>query len=273
MTDEAASSGEEQIWWQEVGEGPLVAAAIHAGHEVRDELTPHLALDEATRRREEDPLSDLWTAVAPTRLIGRRSRFEVDLNRPRHRAIYRTPVDAWGLAVWRSELPEALAERSLYEYDTFYQAVGELFRTLTARFGGFVVFDLHTYNYRRGGPDTPPADADPQVNLGTGTLDRGRWGRLVDRFLADLRVYDFPGGRLDVRENVKFRGGYFPRFIHRSFPASPGGEQAGGCALAIEVKKFFMDEWTGAVDHALVAAIGDALASTVPGVLEELERR
>ena len=31
----------------------------------------------------------------------RRSRFEVDLNRPREEAVYRVPEDCWGLDVWR----------------------------------------------------------------------------------------------------------------------------------------------------------------------------
>ncbi len=42
--------------------------------------------------------------------------------------------------------------------------------------------------------------------------------------------------------------------------------------LSIEFKKFFMDEWTGELDTDQHAAIGRALAGTVPGVLEELQR-
>ena len=78
-------------------------------------------------------------------------------------------------------------------------------------------------------------------------------------------VFDFPGGRLDVRENVKFLGGNHPRWAHEWLPES-------ACVIAIEVKKFFMDEWTGRPDRGLVDAIGKALAATVPGVLEELAR-
>ena len=91
------------------------------------------------------------------------------------------------------------------------------------------------------------------------------WRPLVERFMSDLGAYDFPGGGLDVRENVKFRGGYFPRWIHETFPDS-------ACAIAIEFKKFFMDEWTGAPDLRAIDAIRDALQSTVPGVLDELGR-
>ena len=66
-----------------------------------------------------------------------------------------------------------------------------------------------------------------------------------------------------MRENVKFFGGNHPRWAHGQFPDS-------ACVLAIEFKKFFMDEWTGKPDATMVEAIGQALASTVPGVLEEL---
>ena len=72
------------------------------------------------RLREEDPFTGGWTAIAPTRIIGRRSRFEVDLNRPRGRAVYRRPEDAWGLDVWTTEPPDDLVDRSLAQYDAFY---------------------------------------------------------------------------------------------------------------------------------------------------------
>ena len=68
------------------------------------------------------------------------------------------------------------------------------------------------------------------------------------------------GGReLDVRENVKFRGGYLSWWIHEHYP-----EQ--GLALAIEVKKFFMDEWTGAPNHELIADLKVALARAASAV-------
>ncbi len=252
-------------WNITVGDSPLVATAIHDGHEVRPEVAQWMALPEPERLREEDPFTASWTAVAPTRIVGRRSRFEVDLNRPREKAVYRRPEDAWGLKVWRDELPEDIVERSLEIYDTFYAEVREVLQDLERRFGRFVVFDLHTYNHRRDGADQPPADpeANPEVNLGTGTIDRARWGPLVDRFIKDLRSFDFLGRRLDVRENVKFKGGNFSRWIHESFPES-------GCSLAIEFKKFFMDEWSGKLDRGKSDAIRRALEATAPGVLEEL---
>ena len=254
--------------WQVVeGNSPLVATAIHDGHEVRSEVAQRLALSYAERLREEDPHTGRWTGAADTRVVARRSRFEVDLNRPRAKAVYLEPEDAWGLHVWRQRPPAEVIARSLGQYDAFYERVRSIFENLSLRFGRFVVFDIHSYNQRRGGPKTQPADPDlnPEVNIGTGTLDRQRWAPIIDRFISDLRAFNFLGRGLDVRENVKFRGGQFSNWIHENFPAS-------GCSLAIEFKKFFMDEWTGDADEAQLNAISSALESTVPGVLEELER-
>jgi hypothetical protein len=258
----------DRIWSLQVGQGPLVAAAIHDGHEIREEVLAHMTLSEADRLREEDPYTQLWTTIAPTRVIGLRSRFEVDLNRPRETAVYRTPADAWGLRVWNGGLPNSVASRSLAEYHAFYAMLNDLYRTLADRHGVFVVYDLHSYNYRRGGPDDLGADpgSNPQVNIGTGTMkNREKFSPLIERFKRDLSGFEFPGGKLDVRENVKFFGGNHPRWAHDAYPES-------ACVLAIEFKKFFMDEWTGKPYSELVEAIRQALASTVPGVLDELSK-
>jgi hypothetical protein len=258
----------DRIWRLDLGEGPLVATAIHDGFEVRKEVLRHMVLDGPSRRREEDPFTADWTRIAPTRFVSLRSRFEVDLNRPRAQAVYLTPDDCWGLRVWDGELPDDVAAESLMEYDAFYAALFDVYESLTQRHGKFVVYDLHTYNHRRDGPDGPVADEakNPQVNLGTGTMrDRSQWAGVIERFKHDLGSYEFPGGKLDVRENVRFFGGQHPRWAHQAFPDS-------ACVLAIEVKKFFMDEWTGDANTVLVEAIGKALQSTVPGVLEELAK-
>ena len=253
------------LWRHETGDDPIVAVAVHDGHEVRKEVAELLALSSAERRREEDPHTAGWTAVAPNRIVALRSRFEVDLNRPRDEAFYRTPDDAWGLKVWKEPPSDGLMKRSLEEHDAFYGFLRERLQEVERRWGKFIVLDLHSYNHRREGPDGPAADPakNPQVNVGTGTMDRSRWVSLVDRFISDLSSFDFPGGRLDVRENVKFVGRAIPRFVHETFPQS-------GCAIAVEFKKFFMDEWSGKLDRELNTQIVSALRHTIPGLLETL---
>jgi len=249
------------LWSCTRGDSPIVATAIHDGHEVREEVAELLALPEPDRLREEDPYTGAWTEVAPTWLVPRRSRFEVDLNRPREKAVYLGPEDAWGLQVWKTELPGALVGRSVAEYDAFYARAHEILSDLVSRFGVAVVLDLHTYNHRRSGPTAAPAEPErnPEVNVGTGTLDKERFGGVAARFMADLGHYDFFGRRLDVRENVKFRGGHFSRWVHETFPGS-------ACTLAVEFKKFFMDEWSGTIDSDVHGEISRALAATVPGL-------
>lgn len=262
-----SSTTSGKIWTEDIGAGPVLATAIHDAHDVRPEVARHLVLTEAVRLREEDPYTREWAAVFPTRIVGLRSRFEVDLNRPREAAVYRDPKDAWGLTAWKDSLPHGLFKRSLAEYDDFYRVMRNHLKRIEQDCGRFVVYDLHSYNHRRGGPDCPAADSNrnPQVNVGTGTMKRVRWAPVVDTFIETLREFDFPGGRLDVRENVKFFGGNWPRWIHENFPYT-------GIALAIEVKKFFMDEWTGEPNRMLVDAIANALRSTIPGVLDALQR-
>ena len=247
------------------GEGPLVAAAIHNGHIVRPELASLFALSEMDRLREEDPYTDFLVDWAPTRLVGARSRFEVDLNRPRDQAIYLTPEQAWGLTVWHEGLAADVVSRSLANYDLFYATAETVIRSLIETHGKVIVLDVHTYNHRREGVDGPPAEAatHPEVNVGTGTMDRTRWAPVVDGFISELSSYNFLGRRLDVRENVKFQGGDFCRWIHQTFPASV-------CALAVEFKKFFMDEWTGEVDRLQLTALQAALQSTAPRLLHIL---
>ena len=94
-------------------------------------------------------------------------------------------------------------------------------------------------------------------------VDRGRWGALVARFCAALSACRVRGHALDVRENVKFMGGEMAAWVHRTFPAT-------GCALAIEIKKTFMDEWSGRVDDAHLAELSRALKATLPGLVESL---
>jgi hypothetical protein len=262
------SSLEPPLWQLHYGGGPLVAVALHDGHAVRGEVAERMALGESERLREEDPGTGSWTTVAPTRIVVNRSRFELDLNRSRARAIYRQPKDSWGLTVWREPLAQNLIDRTLAEYDDFYHCAETVLERLVARHGRLVIFDLHSYNHRRGDPAAPPGDAagNPDVDLGTATLDRERWRPVVECFTRRLQSFDFAGRRLDVRENVRFQGGgHFAAWVRDRFPASI-------CCLPIEVKKFFMDEWTGIADPLQLELIRQMLAQAAADVIDLLKR-
>lgn len=243
------------------GPGPLIATAIHDGHALRDELARLVTLESDVRLREEDPYTGRIARVVPTHLIARHSRFEVDLNRPRDKAVYTCPEDAWGLTVCSLPLPDEVIARSLEAYDAYYALLSRVIAKKIEEHGNVAILDVHSYNHRRENRTAADPAQNPEVNIGTGTLDRMRWGRLVDRFNTELRV----AGDFDVRENVKFQGGEMSKWIHRTFPAN-------AVCLAIELKKTFMDEWTGVVDEAHLARIARGVAATLPGVVEELAR-
>lgn len=247
-------------WTWTSGDDPILAIAIHSGSQLRPEVAALSALDPATRLREEDPYTDEWTSVAGNRCVFHRSRFEVDVNRPRQGAVYQHPEDCWGLQPWRAEPPPELIAESVALYDRFYAELFAVCEQLTERWGRFVVLDLHSYNHRRLGAHAPPADpaGNPEVNLGTATIDPARWGALVERLLGDVRR-----SGLDARENVRFQGATLAAEIHRRFPET-------GCCLAIDVKKIYMDEHTGALDPAAHARIVEVLAAAMPGLRDAL---
>jgi glutathione synthase len=253
------------FWQRVLGEGPIVAVAIHNGHDLSPAVRSLIALSEEERLREEDPHTGRWAEVAPTRLVVGASRFELDLNRPREKAVYRVPEDAWGLKVWKADLPESVRLVALEKYDAFYAALKEVLLSLERTYGRFVLLDLHSYNHRRGGPEAAPAEPteNPQINVGTGAMKRKLWDPVVRAFMESLAGHEFPGQRLDVRENVRFRGGHLTHWVRENFPNT-------GCALAVEVKKFFMEEWSGEVDQPTFEAIGSALQATLAPVEEAL---
>jgi N-formylglutamate deformylase len=254
-------------WSFEIGDGPVVATAIHSGHEVRPEVAEWMAIDAADRLREEDPLTGFWTSVGDSSIRVYRSRFEMDLNRPRDKAVALRPEDCWGLDLWRERPPERLIERSLAQYDSFYAEVAEFLDELVDRWNSVLVLDIHSYNHRRRGPDQPRESIvqNPEVNVGTGTMDRERWATLVDTFVAALKCQQFRQRPLDVRENVKFMGGFFPRWLHSKYPENV-------CVLSLEFKKFFMDEWNATADITALEDLRMALRNATNETRPELAR-
>ena len=82
-------------------------------------------------------------------------------------------------------------------------------------------------------------------------MPREQWAFLLDPLMEAMSRFDFNGRRLDVRENVAFQGrGQLARFVHERYPGT-------GCALAVEFKKFYMDEWTGVADPEALPAMRD----------------
>ncbi|WP_244477572.1 MULTISPECIES: N-formylglutamate amidohydrolase [unclassified Rhizobium] len=243
---------------------PLVGTAIHDGHNLHGDIAKLMALNAEERLREEDPFTAAFIQDLGNRVVVHRSRFEVDMNRPREGAVYLRPEQAWGLDIWHRTPSEERVEAMRRQHDGYYQMLRALLEDVQRAHGRFVLLDMHSYNHRRAGPEAPPtAQIDaPDINIGTFSMERAYWAPVVDAFMECLRRQPFPGRRLDVRENVAFAGkGEQTRFVHANFPRT-------GCAIAVEFKKIFMDEWTGQPDLEAIKALRAAIRASLP-VLEK----
>ncbi len=260
----------ENRWWTvQHGAGPVVATAIHNGHDLRTEIGQAMALGDSERLREEDPFTGQAVEGVPTHVIVHRSRFEFDLNRGAESAVYTTPEQCWGLQLWKGgRLDTALARQSLAIHARYYRMLGELLDGKLEDHDRLLLIDVHSYNHRRDGPDAAatPQDQAPDINIGTFSMPREKWSFLVDPLIDAMRQFDFNGRRLDVRENVAFQGkGEQTRFVHDRYPGR-------GCAIALEFKKFFMDEWSGKPAPAELADMQEFIAFVARTGREILEQ-
>ena len=225
-----------------------------------------MSLNDGDRLREEDPFTGEAVRGVPMHIIAHRSRFEFDLNRGSESAVYRTPAECWGLQVWNTkQLADDLVQRSLELHSEYYLMLGNELDRVAARHKRFLLIDVHSYNHRRNGPNAPPTaqQAAPDINIGTFSMPRDEWAYLVDPLMEAMASFDFNGRRLDVRENIAFQGkGEQTRFVHDRYPGR-------GCAIALEFKKFFMDEWSGDPDLDELAAMR-ALIADVANIAADL---
>ena len=249
-----------------VGKSPIVATAIHDGHNVRDELINLFNLGDEERLREEDPFTAKWLEVSDNQIIVNHSRFETDVNRPRDKAVYAKPDDAWGLQVWKNEPEQNIIDNSLAVYDNFYEQARKYFDLLFTMHENIVVYDIHSYNHRRESRNTiADPHQNPEINIGTKNMDHDTWDPLVQKVIDTFKRFDYDGRRLDVRENVKFKGGYFGQWLFEHY-----GNNI--CPISIEFKKFFMDEWTGEPFEKDIKLINRLIIQSKEPVLDILKK-
>jgi len=242
---------------------PALAVAIHAGHNVREELTPLLQISEKDRLFEEDPATDRMIRGTANAIWGLDSRAEYDLNRPAGRAVPLTAEQFWGVQVYGTAPTEAMVQRSLEKHEAFYRFAGSCICVLLERFGFCVVYDIHSYNLSR---QVEKGIVNPPVfNLGTALLDRPSWGERIDAWLHELGRIEIPWIRTTVEENRVFTGaGELCRRLT--------GWDRNILVLPTEVAKVYMDERTGTLQEARVDAIGRGLRRAIAAHTPPAER-
>lgn len=208
---------------------PFVCAAIHNGHQFREELQENCLLDDFERWYEEDPETASFIRSFPIVIVGNDSRYEYDLNRSPKEAIYDV---AWGKKVWENPLPDEQKKNSLDKHTNFYRVVHALISKIEQRFGSCIVFDIHSYNYKRYNRYLP------LFNLGVDKVDQNRFNPIIKHWFKELRKVALPDIVNTVAINDIFYGhGYFLSYITDNFKNT--------LVLATEVKKVYCNEETG----------------------------
>jgi hypothetical protein len=227
---------------------PYVCGAVHDGHQFRKELWDNCLHSEYDRWFEEDPCTKEFVKTHPIVIAGCDSRFEYDLNRDPEHAIYE---DAWGKKLWKEPLTESQYTLSLDKHATFYVVVHALMTKLEEKFGHNIVYDMHSYNWKRWDREVPV------INLGTSNINNEKYGDFAESWRANLSSLALPHTvHCTSKINDTFQGnGYFLKFITQNF------EQT--CVLATEFKKIYCDEYQKIIFPEVVHAIEKQLQTKI----------
>lgn len=228
---------------------PMVCGAVHDGHQFRKELWENCLHTEYERWYEEDPCTKYFVETQPIVIAGRDSRFEYDLNRAPDNAIYE---DAWGKKLWRKPLEETEKAKSLAKHEAFYEVVYALTSKLEALHDKVIVYDMHSYNWKRWDREVPV------VNLGTSNIDNARFDAFAESWCETLADIKLPHGiKTTAAINDTFQGnGYFLKFITNNSKNT--------LVLATEFSKIYCDELTGVIFPEVVEAIKVQLVEKLP---------
>ena len=227
---------------------PYACGAVHDGHQFRRELWEQCLHSEYDRWFEEDPCTKEFVKTHPIIIAGCDSRFEYDLNRDPENAIYE---DAWGKQLWKSPLSKEQHTKSLGKHEAFYIVVRALIKKLEGKFGVCVVYDMHSYNWRRWDREVPV------INLGTANIDNERFGSMVEDWRQSLSELILPNAIESTSKiNDTFQGnGYFLKFITKNFKNT--------LVLATEFKKIYCDEIGQIIYPEVVSAIERQLQNKI----------
>jgi len=226
-----------------------VCAAIHYGHQFRKELWDNCIHTEYDRWYEEDPATKEMINTHPIVIAGCDSRFEYDLNRSPEDAVFET---AWGKQLWKNPLPDNMKEQSLKKHEAYYKVVKALISKIEEKFGVCIVYDMHSYNWRRWDRVVPT------WNLGTSNIDSTRFGADIEDWRQSLSEMILPN---DIKSTSKindtFQGnGYFLKFITNNFKNT--------LVLATEIAKVYCNEYEQIMYPEVIASVEKELKERLP---------
>ena len=227
---------------------PALSAAIHNGGRLRPALADNCLLSEAERYYEEDPFTGSFIEQQPITLIGNDSRYEYDLNRATDLCVYET---AWGKDCWKVPQSEQAIAQSKEKHAQFYRIVSAVVEALVEDFGRCLVYDTHSYNYRRHERTDLPV-----FNLGTSSVKSDSWRPAIDAWLSALQAMKVDGVEVTAAENDIFFGkGQLAAHCHSRYDDV--------LVLATEVKKVYINELSGEPEAEVLPSMQRQFNATV----------
>ena len=227
---------------------PALSTAIHNGGNMRPELVDNCLLSQAERYYEEDPYTGSFIDRQPITVIANDSRYEYDLNRNTDECVYET---AWGKTIWKQPLSQESIAESRRKHMQFYHVVSVIVEALTQDFGQCIVYDTHSYNFRRHERTDLPL-----FNLGTSSVKSDAWRPVIDRWVRILEGTKVDGTEVTAAENDIFYGkGRLAGYCHDKYDNV--------LVLATEVKKVYMDELSGECDPVVLPSMQSAYDQAV----------
>ncbi len=217
---------------------PYICTAIHDGHRLRNEIVGNCALSDAERFYEEDPYTGEFISAMPITVTGCDSRYEYDLNRAPETAIYE---EAWGKVVWNTPLTDEQKAQSLEKHNSFYRVISALYKRVIKHHGGCLVYDIHSYNYKRKNDNTP------DFNIGTEQLNTDKYGDVINHWNDELNTITIA--------NHEIRSAIDEVFYGRGYQATIAKDFDNTLVLPTEFKKIFMNELTGEVDNDVISEL------------------
>lgn len=225
-----------------------ICGAVHNGNQFRKELWDNCLHSAYERWYEEDPCTKEMVQSHPIVIAGCDSRFEYDLNRPPETAIYE---DAWGKKLWEKPLSKEMYAESIKKHHNFYKVVHALLSKIEEKFGVCVVYDMHSYNWKRWDREVPT------WNLGTKNIDNDRFSNQIESWRKTLEKTHFPHSiPSSAKINDTFFGnGYFLKYITANFKNT--------LVLATEIAKVYCDELDQIIFPEVVSAVENFLKKEV----------
>jgi uncharacterized protein (TIGR02421 family) len=208
---------------------PFVCAAIHNGSNLRKELRENCLLNKQERWYEEDPHTADFISSLPIKIIGNDSRYEYDLNRAEDNCVYES---AWGKEIWKNPLNLEQRNASLTKHRNFYRVLDELIKKIETKYKACVVYDIHSYNFKRITDKKPP-----MFNIGTVNVNK-KFRPFIDDWIKRLSLLKSDFFVNETEENLVFEGhGNFLKHITKKHKQT--------LVLATEVRKSYCDEDSG----------------------------